>query len=154
MAVPDTTTFSLQDVVDEVITISPHDLQGCFTDANPLYFNLSYYNDGNDLLEFRDYGAHNVELYSTPDHREWTGAQYGSTVSQVFQLTISPDVTFTIKPVGDIIRFTTTSDQSLNTITVFPSLANVGADDYVMVLTVSATGYPDEVITCTQYGNI
>jgi len=60
--VPDTETFSLQDVVDEV-NPSTNDLVECFADANADYFHTfykdTYYvNAGNknNLLMFRDYG--------------------------------------------------------------------------------------------------
>jgi len=65
MAVPDTTTFTLQNVVDE---ISPtyNTLQSCFDDHIPAYVNTTYWasyfaSAGNldNLLMFRDYGVHN-----------------------------------------------------------------------------------------------
>ena len=56
--VPNTTTFSLQDVVVEVNPTTA-DLQDCFNDATDSYFNSSYSGSKNSLLNFRDYGSHN-----------------------------------------------------------------------------------------------
>jgi hypothetical protein len=60
MAVPNTNTFSLQDVVNEV-NPTTNDLQDCFSDASSSDFNPSYNNDSyapaNSLLRFRDYIA-------------------------------------------------------------------------------------------------
>ena len=63
MAVPDTTTFSLQDVID-VVNPTSDDLTDCFTDAVSNKFNAAYKvqyyadaGDKNNLLMFRDYGA-------------------------------------------------------------------------------------------------
>ncbi len=65
-SVPNTTTFSLQDVINAV-SPSSNDLVECFNDANPDYFNDTYkaqyyaeYGNLNNLLMFRDYGAHNA----------------------------------------------------------------------------------------------
>ena len=60
MAVPDTDTFSLQDVVDE-INPTTDDLVDCFADANPALFDSNYNNDtyapANSLKRFRNYGG-------------------------------------------------------------------------------------------------
>ena len=55
MAVPNTTTFSLQDVVTE-INPTTDDLVDCIADANSSGYNSSYYSSpATSLLEFRDY---------------------------------------------------------------------------------------------------
>ena len=63
MAVPDTTTFELQDVID-VVNPTSDDLTDCFTDAVSNKFNATYKaqyyaaaGDKNNLLMFRDYDA-------------------------------------------------------------------------------------------------
>lgn len=57
MAVPDTNTFSLQDVVDEV-NPTTNDLVDCIADANSALYDSSYYTPpATSLLEFRNYGA-------------------------------------------------------------------------------------------------
>ena len=55
MAVPDTTTFTLQDVVD---TINPttDDLVDCFADAISSKFDPTYEGSKDRLLNFRNYG--------------------------------------------------------------------------------------------------
>jgi len=57
--VPNTTTFSLQDVVNEV---GPDysTLSSCFADAYTEYFDPTYSGSKNNLLNFRNYGAHNA----------------------------------------------------------------------------------------------
>jgi hypothetical protein len=56
MAVPDTTTFTLQDVVTEVATTTD-DLVDCFADAISGKFDATYSGDKDRLLNFRNYGA-------------------------------------------------------------------------------------------------
>ena len=57
MAVPDTNTFSLQDVVDE-INPTTDDLQDCINDAIEGNYDPNYYTaPATSLLEFRNYGG-------------------------------------------------------------------------------------------------
>ena len=56
MGVPDTTTFDLQDVVDEV-NPTTDDLVDCFADAISSKFDSAYEGSKNQLLNFRNYGA-------------------------------------------------------------------------------------------------
>ena len=60
MGVPNTTTFSLQDVVDE-IKPTTDDLVDCFADAVSGSFDPSYEGSKNALLNFRNYGATPVD---------------------------------------------------------------------------------------------
>ena len=56
MAVPDTNTFSLQDVVNE-INPTTDDLQDCINDAVAGDYDPTYYTaPATNLLEFRNYG--------------------------------------------------------------------------------------------------
>lgn len=58
-SVPNTETFTLQNVVDAV-NPTTDDLQDCFNDANSSYFDPIYNNDSyapaNSMLRFRNYG--------------------------------------------------------------------------------------------------
>lgn len=72
MAVPDTTTFSLQDVRNEFATSSgqlPASLDSAFGSAADSGFNSLYSGSKNELLNFRDYDHPDVPdatfLYST-----------------------------------------------------------------------------------------
>jgi len=57
MPVPDTTTFTLQNVVDEV-NPTTDDLVDCFSAAvGSGSFDSNYEGDKNQLLNFRNYGA-------------------------------------------------------------------------------------------------
>ena len=59
MGVPDTNTFTLQNVVDE-INPTTDDLVDCFNDATASYFDSSYEGSKNQLLNFRNYGSGNA----------------------------------------------------------------------------------------------
>ena len=61
MPVPDTNTFTLQDVVDEV-NPSIESLTACFADAVDDYFDVIYKGDKDRLSNFRNYGYINVEV--------------------------------------------------------------------------------------------
>lgn len=75
--VPNTETFTLQDVVNAIQWHSPYsgtDLSSCFTNAIPNYFDPSYNNDSyapaNSMKRFRNYGAKNqVVIINT---QNWT----------------------------------------------------------------------------------
>lgn len=57
MSVPNTNTFSLQDVIDEVGP-STDDLVDCIAEANSGDFDSAYYSSpATSLLEFRNYGG-------------------------------------------------------------------------------------------------
>jgi hypothetical protein len=57
MAVPNTTTFSLQDVVDNVVPTT-NDLVDCIADATTVRYDGDYYTaPATSLLEFRNYGV-------------------------------------------------------------------------------------------------
>jgi len=64
MAVPDTTTFTLQNVVTEV-NPTTNDLVDCFADAIAAKFDSAYSGSKNQLLNFRNYGAINLASFST-----------------------------------------------------------------------------------------
>ena len=62
MAVPNTTTFSLQDVVNEV-NPSSSSLFDCVASANPILYDPTYYTSpATSLLEFRNYAGTVVAL--------------------------------------------------------------------------------------------
>jgi len=65
MAVPDTNTFTLQDVVDE-INPTTDDLVDCFADAISGNFDASYSGSKNNLLNFRNYKDTFVEPTTYP----------------------------------------------------------------------------------------
>lgn len=55
MGVPNTTTFSLADVI-AVVNPTSRDLNDCFSDASSASFNTTYDEDKDELDDFRDYG--------------------------------------------------------------------------------------------------
>jgi hypothetical protein len=86
MAVPDTTTFSLQDVVDE-INPTTDDLQDCVNDAVSAKYDSNYIGDRDRLSNFRNYGStgHSFNTKgeltplaacgNTPDGTFWTNME-------------------------------------------------------------------------------
>ena len=54
MGVPNTTTFTLQNVLD-VVTPTTNDLVDCFADATAAKFDSTYSGDKDELLNFRNY---------------------------------------------------------------------------------------------------
>jgi len=62
MAVPDTDTFSLQDVSDEFSKIDPQpvDLERCFTNATASQFDPAYEGSKDRLSNFRNYNGANI----------------------------------------------------------------------------------------------
>lgn len=64
MAVPDTTTFTLNDVVTEVVPTTD-DLIDCFSDAVSSKFDSAYSGSKNQLLNFRNYGAVSLTSFTT-----------------------------------------------------------------------------------------
>lgn len=64
MAVPDTTTFTLDDVVTEVVPTTD-DLVDCFADAVAASFDSSYEGSKDRLLNFRNYGAVSYTAFTT-----------------------------------------------------------------------------------------
>ncbi len=59
--VPDTTNFSLQNVVDE-ISPATESLQGCFNDALYYFFDKDYEGSFNRLSNFRNYGDYDIHI--------------------------------------------------------------------------------------------
>jgi hypothetical protein len=64
--VPNTNTFTLQDVTNEIYgnTNSGKNLVDCFADANPVGFDSSYEGSKNSLLNFRNYNNITYQTYS------------------------------------------------------------------------------------------
>ena len=91
MAVPNNTSFSLQDVCDSV-SGAQDDLQECFAEASAANFNPSYSGSKNSLLNFRDYEAASAEtLTISPTNYTETSGNVGS-----FTLTITSNTAWTI----------------------------------------------------------
>ena len=76
MAVPNTTTFSLQDVVDEV-NPTTDDLVDCFADAITSAFDSDYSGSKNSLLNFRNYNS--VSTISLSSASPFPGVLVGNT---------------------------------------------------------------------------
>lgn len=78
MAVPDTNTFTLQNVVTEV-NPTTDDLVDCFADAVASKFDSNYSGSKNSLLNFRNYGAVTLTTFHlTVNTPKSTFACYGT----------------------------------------------------------------------------
>ena len=81
MAVPDTNTFTLQDVVTEV-NPTTDDLTDCFADAVAASFDAAYEGSKDRLSNFRNSGAVSLTAFTT-------NATWQSTKSSVVGFTVS-----------------------------------------------------------------
>jgi len=86
MAVPDTNTFSLQDVVNEFTKTSPNSLSACFTDASANFFDPAYEGSKDRLSNFRNYGGIFAGQFNF-----LIGVSPGSSSSWSNQVTTLPD---------------------------------------------------------------
>jgi len=99
MAVPDTNTFTLQNVVTEV-NPTTDDLVDCFADAVASKFDSNYSGSKNSLLNFRNYGAVTLTTFHlTVNTPKSTFACYG-TANNVAYHDGDPN---TIAAVGDTV---------------------------------------------------
>jgi len=100
MAVPDTGTFSLQDVVDE-INPTTDDLVDCVSDASSGSYDGTYYSSpATSLLEFRNYAGAAAQLTLTTSGDNFVVAN--ATAFQGIQLEfeyVSQTTTGTLAPV-------------------------------------------------------
>ena len=65
MAVPNTNTFALSDVINEInASMSPKSLGECFTEAIGWLFDSNYYGDKDRLSNFRNYGELGIHIVS------------------------------------------------------------------------------------------
>jgi hypothetical protein len=116
MAVPNTSTFSLQDVVDE-INPTTDDLVDCIADASSSGYDTSYYSSpATSLLEFRNYSATIV-------------TDIGATSTSNTGITLNLGVV----PVGDMIVITLFQQYAGSTVTP--------ASGYTLIEGVAFTGY-------------
>jgi hypothetical protein len=105
MAVPNTNTFSLQDVVNE-INPTTDDLLDCINDANSALYDPNYYTaPATSLLEFRNYGAANLLTVTTESTLGIPPIPFASVGNQS---TINQTFTFTWKYVGQVSDINTT----------------------------------------------
>ncbi len=93
MKVPDTNTFSLQDVVD-VINPTTDDLVDCFSDADPDAFDPSYEGSKNSLLNFRNYNTDYIK--ADPDSMSFINTDPDQQYADIICNT-----TFTVYDVSD-----------------------------------------------------
>lgn len=137
--VPNTTTFTLQDVVDEV-NPTTNDLQDCFNDANADYFNPTYEGSKNSLLNFRDYGSHNATADLSGAYLVW---ELDAITSGVTQDATAHNNDGTINAGG----FTVTSAGKINN-AVTPTLETSGIN-----APVNKTDVTNISVSCWWFGN-
>lgn len=121
MAVPNTTTFTLQNVVDNVAGAAS-DLSSCFTNSNSPDFNATYGNNTppNNMLEFRDYNEGGFSL--TLDDN---GINTSSSAGNV-NVTVTSNTTWTVSSNAGWLTFS--------------GNANTGNDTFNVAWTANASG--------------
>ena len=72
MSVPNTNTFSLRDVVDELSDYAPNSLSSCFGYSNDVLFDPRYKGDKDRLSNFRNYGWYGNLIYKSTLETEQT----------------------------------------------------------------------------------
>ena len=128
MAVPDTTTFSLQDVVNEV-NPTTDDLVCCFSEADDGSFDDSYSGSKNSLLNFRNYGAVTYSVSCSPSSLTINAGATDSTT-----VTSSEDWTASLNSdTDDIISTYTTSGADGDTLSVTMELKDEGTYDTAII---------------------
>jgi len=161
LKVPDTNTFTLQDVASIVYNIPPFatggkTLDDCFDDADSAKFdptyNTSSYAPANSLLRFRNYGGVAVfyVIVANPDFYTFAFDDYLAT--KVFNISINPDATFSVGVTGATSYFTVTANQLTNTITVRCDAINSGEDRFITI-NVTRSGYTGDTISVIQTGS-
>jgi hypothetical protein len=147
MAVPNTTTFSLQDVVDELGGLPrPDDLIACFAAATSGGFDPSYEGSKNNLLNFRNYTSIVASVVITPA----TKNSFGNGDS--FLVTVTANVAWTVSDNVSWITSSPISGTGNGSFTVTVGSYLSGADRTGTV-TVSGSGASDTCIV-TQTSDI
>jgi hypothetical protein len=83
-SVPNTNSFTLQDVVD-IVNPSSNDLIQCFQEADLIGFDPFYYSSGDNLLEFRNYSnSVSTSLSISPNPISFTGNGGNTSVVATF----------------------------------------------------------------------
>ena len=144
MAVPNTTTFTLQNVVNEV-NPTTDDLVDCFSDANPADFDPAYEGSKNSLLNFRNYGA------APPPSNTLTISPTSQAVSQPaggFTITVTSNTSWAYSDNQTWIAGTPTSGSGNGSISVTYT-SNPGSTERFAIIEVDTTsGSPSITRTC------
>ena len=145
--VPNTTTFTLQNVVDAV-NPTYDDLADCFSDANSSYFNPAYSGSKNSLLNFQDYGPHNAQCLTLPSV---TQLSYTGTKTQT-----SIDVTTaasSVCPILSRIIYYSSTHIATQSDTPFPQANTSGSITTTVTGLAANTGYYFSVYVVTNSYN-
>jgi hypothetical protein len=125
MAVPDTNTFSLQDVVDQFVKVNPppDDLVDCFASAQSNFFDPSYEGNKDRLSNFRNYGGiwagqfNTIVSGSLPSSTSWSNQVFtlsdsyiGHTVQVVWRYQSGSDYRGDLQLGGNVTLGETTFD--------------------------------------------
>ena len=154
MAIPDTDTFSLQDVVNE-INPTTDDLIDCVNDAVTANYDTSYYTSpATSLLEFRNYGAGNtvLTLYSTfnSNSRENIFVS-GTTASQTISVKYTIiSINGTGAEVSGPSGFTTLTAVGENT--THSAVVEPGFNYFAIITYTTTSGFGSAVVECEITG--
>ncbi|QQO97345.1 BACON domain-containing protein [Maribacter phage Colly_1] len=150
MAVPNTTTFTLANVCDEIgLTGSNRTLQSCINSAEARGYNSSYSGSKNSLLNFRDY-----ETPSTADTLSISPTTYSNTsgFTDSFVVSVISNTSWTVSDNQTWITLSSSSGSGNGSITVNLSSNGTGSTRYGVV--VFTTGDISRTVTVTQASNL
>jgi len=158
MAIPDTTTFSLQDVITEFALAPDEGLVECFAEAVAGDFDSSHNPnaDGtdNNLLNFRNYGAGNtvLTLYSTfnSTSREnvfVSGTTASQTISVKYTIISIDGTGAEVSGPSGFTTLTTVGQSTTHSAVVTPGF------NYFAIITYStSSGFGSAVVECEVVG--
>lgn len=139
MAVPDTNTFSLQDVVNEVAPTT-NDLTDCFADSISAGFDPAYEGSKDNLLNFRNYTSTPLTSFTMDKTRFASPGAACSTGTP--NETLWHDGTFGNPAVGDFIYIDPAGTNSFNGLDLYHKTSANHS------LQISSTGEVLDVTSC------
>jgi hypothetical protein len=156
MGVPNTSTFSLQDVVDE-INPTTDDLVDCIADATSADYSSTYYTSpATSLLEFRNYaGTANVTILSS-DTITTTSSSYSFNlgivpVGDMIILTVFQQTGTPTTPSGYTLRNSAgTSASSFDNVFVYTRVSTVSTTQSVTIASTSVYKIINAIIVQDQ----
>ena len=135
MAVLDTNTFSLQDVVDE-INPTTDDLVDCFADAVASSFDPNYSGSKNQLLNFRNYGNNTPVVSLTTTENEGYFLQLSCTANSTQTWVASGNASETITSNSPEFTYSVSAPAVVDIDITDPSISQLNAPNSELTIAV------------------
>ena len=154
MAVPNTTTFSQDDVLDELrgnIDHTGYGLGWCFANAILSNFDSNYIGNRDRQSNFRNYGGGGVSpmpFRSSPSSYQWNYSENDKQTFLIYGIYGTPWVLVSVT--GDTSRFAVVPDYQNDEVDVTPNQENHSGSAYSISIRLSCSGQSDVYISCTQ----